>query len=203
MNNEKLINIMKNNLLYIAHLLLNVKNKYLLTTLLQILIVLYLTNIYDHTYCMTNENDSGSEISDISDISDLFYINEAYIQHSVEPHLEYFTEKYKPEIAIETNTAERSLAPLFEFLKTEDSQYVGDTSTFDTRSLPEKVNTLQRAYFTESIENSVLKDAINKQEEQLVSRHQDLINAKFTIKHLEKDIETLRKQVEDLLAERK
>jgi len=155
---------------------------------------------------MTNENDSGSEISDISDISDLFYIDEAYIQHSVEPHFEHLTEKYRrqAETALSISNSditERSLAPIFEFLKTENSQYVGDS--FDTKNLPEKVSTLQRAYFTESIENSVLKDAISKQKEQLVSRHQDLINDKFTIKHLEKDIETLRKQVEDLLAERK
>lgn len=198
----------KNTLLYKFHLLLNVKNKYLLIALLQILFVLCLTNLYDHTYCMTNENDSGSEISDISDISDLFYIDEAYIQHSVDPYLEHLTEKYRRQAEAVLSTSnpditERSLAPIFEFLKTEDSQYVGDVTTFNTRSLPEKVSTLQRAYFTESIENSVLKDAISKQEEQLVSRHQDLINAKFTIKHLEKEIETLRKELEDLSTERK
>lgn len=198
----------KNTLLYRFHLLLNVKNKYLLTALLQILFVLCLTNLYDHTYCMTNESDSGSEISDISDISDIFEIDETYIQHSVEPHFEHLTEKYRrqAEAVLSTsnpNITERSLAPIFEFLKTENSHYVGDSTTFDTKNLPEKVSILQRAYFTESIENSVLRDAISKQEVQLVSRHQDLINAKFTIKHLEKEIEILRKQLEDISSERK
>lgn len=198
----------KNTLLYRFHLLLNVKNKHLLIALLQIFFVLCATNLYDHTYCMTNESDNGSEISDISDISDIFEIDETYIQHSVEPHFEHLTEKYRrqAEAALSTSNpdiTERSLAPIFEFLKTENSQYIVDSTTFDTKNLPEKVSTLQRAYFTESIENSVLKDAISKQEAQLISRHQDLINAKFTIKHLERDIETLRKQVEDLSTERK
>ena len=188
------------NIQYQFHLLLNVKNKYLLIAILQISFVLFLTNLFDHTYCMTNESDSGSEISDISDISDIFYIDEAYIQHCVEPHLEYFTEKYKPETTLGT---ERSLVPLFEFLKIENSQYIGDVNTFEAKSLPEKVSTLQHAYFAESVENSVLKDAISKQEVQLVSRHQDLINAKYTIKQLQKDIEILRKQMEDLSTERK
>jgi len=190
---------------YKFHLLLNVKNKYLLIAILQISFLLFLTNLFDHAFCMTNENDSGSEISDISDISDIFHIDEAYIQHCVEPHLEYYTEKYKlqPETAIGSDLTEISLAPIFEYLKTEDSQYIGDSAIFDIKELPEKVKTLQKAYFTESIENSVLRDAISKQEVQLVSRHQDLINAKFTIKHLERDIETLRKQLEDLSTERK
>ncbi len=199
---------LKNHILYRFHLLLNVKNKYLLIALLQILFVLCLTNLYDHTYCMTSENETKSEISDISDVSDIFEIDEAFIQHTLEPHLEHLTERYRRQFeavlgSTTPDITERSLGPIFEYLKAEDSQYVGDPATFDTRTLPQKISTLQRAYFSESIENSILREAINRQEDQLLSRHQDLINAKFAIKHLERDLEALKKQLEDLTIERK
>lgn len=198
-------------ILYRFHLLLNVKNKYLLIALLQILFVLCLTNLFDHTYCMTNENETKSEISDISDISDvsdIFVIDEAFIQYGVGAQLEHITEEIRRQYetslgATIPDSTERSLGPVFEYLKTQDSQHVRDVAAFDSQTLPERISTLQHAYFSESIENSVLREAINRQEDQLVSRHQDLINAKYTIKHLERDIEALRRQLDELSAERK
>src|SRR3546814_4839124 len=102
-----------------------------------------------------------------------------------------------------SDVTDRTIGPIFEYLKTENSGYVGDVAAFDSKPLSEKIRVLEHAYFSESIENKVLHDAINKQECQLISRHQDLINAKIQIKYLERDIENLRVQVEELLKERK
>lgn len=193
---------------YTFHILLNLKNKVLLNIFLQIIFVLLLTNIIDYTYCMTNDNDAISihsdDIQQNSEISSVFEYDELYIEHCVEPHLENLLEKYNRQFIENTDITsitpvERSLGPLFEYLKTEHPDYSRNFTNFDNQPLSEKIKDLQHAYFTESIEKAVLRDCLEKQTDQLLRRQETLLEAKETIRELTQENLDLKNQLNELI----
>lgn len=192
---------------YNIHLFLHNKNKYLITMLLQILLVLLLTNLIDYTYCMTNESDVASngseEIQQSSEVSSVFEYDELYVEHCVEPHLGNLLDKYNRQFFENTDITsltpvERNLGPLFEYLKTEQPAYTASPTMFDSQPLSEKIKDLQHAYFTESIERSVLRDCLEKQTDQLFRRQESLLEAKETIKSLTQENLRLQNQIDEL-----
>jgi len=207
---------------YKIHIFLHLKNKTIFTILLQYSLVILLINLYDFDYvfCMTNDSDNDSEIASIckafentnvndsedsqriSDISSIFDYGDDYIIHSTEQHIEYITEKFRRQYNSEaTDPVERALGPMFEHLKTDNSQYVYDLNSFDSQELPDKIRTLQEAYFSESIKKEVLSDALDKQTDQLFKRHNILLEAKGTISSLTQENLELKRQIKELMNE--
>ena len=141
--------------------------------------------------------DSGSEVSSIYDY------DEDYIEHSVQPLLEHLKDVYnRPYIEGTQNenltSLERSLAPIFDYLTNQTVEYVTNPTEFDTNPLEEKINVLQHAFISENIEKTVLKDALEKQTEQLFRRQDSLIEAKSQIKSLTHENLELKNQIEEL-----
>lgn len=193
-----------NNLQYKVNLLLNSKYTLLLTILLQFSLVLILTNIQDsYTYCMTNENENISEILSTSSVSSIFDYDDDYIEHCVEPLLEHLKDVYnRPYIEGAQNdnltAVERNLAPIFDYLTNQTVEHVPNPTEFSNKPIEEKINVLQHAYFSESIEKSVLHDALEKQTEQLFRRQDSLIEAKSQVKALTHENLELKNQVDEL-----
>lgn len=186
-----------NKLNYNIHLFLNNKNKYWITILLQIFLVLILPNLVDYTYCMVNESDNGSEISSI------FEYDEAYILHCVQPHLENLFDQYNRQFfenhdLNDLTVSERYLGPIFEYLKTEHPEYTTSPETFDNQPLTEKIKNLHHAYFSESVEKAVLRDCLEKQTDQLFRRQDDLLETKEIVRELTQENLELKNQINEL-----
>lgn len=176
---------------YKAHLLLTLKNKTLIISLLQILFILLLTNLTDYTYCMTNESDNGSEISSI------FEYEDTYMQDMVTQGYEHIkTGAYHHFVSETTDPVANAFGPMFEYYKGTHPRL--DAESLNSTPLVEKIKMLEQDYFTTSVEKEILDKALEDQGAQLVRRHESLLKAKGSIKSLTQENLELKNQIDEL-----
>lgn len=178
-------------LYYNTHVLLTLKNRTLILSLLQIFLVLVLTNLVDYTYCMTNESDNGSEISS------LFEYDDIYMQDMITQGYEHIiTGAYHHFVPETTDPIANAVGPMFEYYKSTHPRL--DAESLNSTPLIEKIKMLEQDYFTTSVEKEVLDNALADQGAQLMRRHTSLLEAKETIKSLTQENLELKNQIENL-----
>lgn len=174
---------------YKFHLLLNVKNKYLLIALIQLLFVLYLTNLYDHTYCMTTDSDNQSEVSDILEYSE-DYLNDMFSQ-AFEITRDRAYSAFTP---IPDAHLHNALGPMYTHYK---NTLVHPEEVADVTST-QKIQLLEEDYFENYGKNVILEGLLEDQGAQLLRRHTSLLSAKNTIRDLTQENLQLKNEIDEL-----
>lgn len=197
------INKIKNSLLYRFHIYLHLKNKLVLTILLQISLILLITSLHDvnYTFCMISDNESDT-------FSDIQELNSEIIDHNVENiivHAEAdyatsFRDKYTPEEWASLSNEEKTIGPAFECFKKNITSrtLIPEVETFDTKTFEEKLEILRRGYLHESIEKGELTKLASRYHDQAVTRHEALIESQEKIATLSRKNLHLKNQIVEL-----
>lgn len=196
-----ILNILQQ-LQYRAHLYLALKNKTLITILLQFIFLLLISLVYNFDYasCMTGENETD-RLSDIPPLDKDFieHTVEGILYHETSEYSRFFQNNFTPEEWNSLRHEEKILGPAFQCMeRTCQARFLeNDLESFADKSFEEKLDILQNAYLHESAERRTYELECERYYDKAIKRQELLIESKETIRSLTQENLELKRQLNE------